>query len=629
MEDSTVKIKIDVEYNVKNAQEAEKVTETVKENAKETNQQFGIGDTALGKFWNSFKTGGTTAINTMKTLKGAIIATGIGALVVLVMGLVEWFKKTETGSDLIAKSMKVLGQVIKEGPIAAFNTLKIVVLALLIPMRTAISTFKNMKDVLTGKQSLKEAIENIKNDVKSFGQEIADTAGEFKQMGRNIQDAAKLADAWDALEDRRRDNKVKDKQIDAEIADLRERAFDAETSMIEKVNLLQQALEKLRQQYIMQKADKEEEIRLIEEELRLYPDNQEWIEKLATAKGELYDIERGYSQQKRTLGRAAISTERQITENARKEAEEQEKIKREQAEKEKEIADKRATDVRSLLEQNALLKAEDDEKELLRLEFKYAKEQEMYAENAEALKILEENYNIERQAIIDAAAEEWNKKIEDNAEKQKKINEEEIASKLAAFEAEKNITIAKMSLLDQFGNFLMQVAGESRELAYAGLLISKAAAIGTVIAQTAIANAKMVAQFPITLGQPWVAINTASAVLSIATLIAETAKQAAQINSAGKAAKNKHVLGTASSPGGLSLVGENGPELLSLPQGTAVYNNAETNRMLAGSISREEILEYLSRVVAIPVVASKNTSYDIYTSGQETEKQYSRFVTTK
>lgn len=54
------------------------------------------------------------------------------------------------------------------------------------------------------------------------------------------------------------------------------------------------------------------------------------------------------------------------------------------------------------------------------------------------------------------------------------------------------------------------------------LFFQQAAAIGQVVFNTAIANAKAVAQFPLTLGMPWVAINTASAVGSIASIVAQS-----------------------------------------------------------------------------------------------------------
>jgi len=68
-------------------------------------------------------------------------------------------------------------------------------------------------------------------------------------------------------------------------------------------------------------------------------------------------------------------------------------------------------------------------------------------------------------------------------------------------------------------------------LAVVALTIEKLAAIGQIIASTAIANAKAIAASPLTFGQPWVAINTASAVLSSAAVVAGYFQQKSQIES--------------------------------------------------------------------------------------------------
>ena len=91
--------------------------------------------------------------------------------------------------------------------------------------------------------------------------------------------------------------------------------------------------------------------------------------------------------------------------------------------------------------------------------------------------------------------------------------------------------MAYLGLFEQFGNLLGQIAGKNKAVAIAGIIISQAAAIGQIIANTAIANAKSVAALPLTFGQPWVAINTISAGLSIASVIAGAAKSISQINS--------------------------------------------------------------------------------------------------
>jgi hypothetical protein len=112
------------------------------------------------------------------------------------------------------------------------------------------------------------------------------------------------------------------------------------------------------------------------------------------------------------------------------------------------------------------------------------------------------------------------------------ITNQEIATEKAAAQAKHEINMAYLGLFEQFGNVLGQVAGKNKALAIAGIVISQAAAIGQIIASTGIANAKAIAVSPLTFGMPWVAINTISAGLSIASVIAGAVKSIQQVNQA-------------------------------------------------------------------------------------------------
>lgn len=90
----------------------------------------------------------------------------------------------------------------------------------------------------------------------------------------------------------------------------------------------------------------------------------------------------------------------------------------------------------------------------------------------------------------------------------------------------------QIDLVAQIGSFLSEIAGENKRLAIAGIVIEKAASIANIVANTGIANAKAVAATPLTAGQPFVAINTVSAGLSIALAIAGAAKSIKEINAA-------------------------------------------------------------------------------------------------
>ena len=116
---------------------------------------------------------------------------------------------------------------------------------------------------------------------------------------------------------------------------------------------------------------------------------------------------------------------------------------------------------------------------------------------------------------------------------------------MAELDAKAEIQNAYMDLAGQFGSLLQQIAGKNKKVAIAGIIVEQAASIGKIIANTAVANAKAVAAFPITVGQPWVTINTISAALGIAASVAGAAKAISQINSSDN--------GAAPSGGGTSL----------------------------------------------------------------------------
>ena len=121
----------------------------------------------------------------------------------------------------------------------------------------------------------------------------------------------------------------------------------------------------------------------------------------------------------------------------------------------------------------------------------------------------------------------------------------------AELENKRDIQLAQIDLVGQFGGLLQQIAGKNKKVAIAGIVIEQAAAIAKIIANTAIANAKSVAAFPITGGMPWVAINTISAGLSIASTIASAAKSISAINSSDNATSAQ--AGTSNLPkGGMS-----------------------------------------------------------------------------
>ena len=125
-----------------------------------------------------------------------------------------------------------------------------------------------------------------------------------------------------------------------------------------------------------------------------------------------------------------------------------------------------------------------------------------------------------------------------------KANQEQIESDRAAAESRAAIQDAYINLAGQVGGFLKQIAGKNKTLQIAGIVAEQAASVARIISGIAVANAKSVAASPLTAGQPFVAINTASGVLSIASTIAAAAKGISQV----KGSDNSQSIGGATLP---------------------------------------------------------------------------------
>ena len=102
-------IAVDLEVNTKKAQDG------VEDLTGKVDGLAGQLDSATGGAISGFKnmaSGLKGVIGSFKTLRGAIIATGIGALVVVVTAAVEWFQNFEGGVKLLEKAMNMFNAVV-------------------------------------------------------------------------------------------------------------------------------------------------------------------------------------------------------------------------------------------------------------------------------------------------------------------------------------------------------------------------------------------------------------------------------------------------------------------------------------------------------------------------------------
>ena len=84
------------------------------------------------------------------------------------------------------------------------------------------------------------------------------------------------------------------------------------------------------------------------------------------------------------------------------------------------------------------------------------------------------------------------------ADARRGITDQELATERAALEAKRAMDMQYIDLVAQFGNLLQQVAGKSKGVAIAGIVIEQAASIAKIIANTGVAVAKLTTGLPFT-----------------------------------------------------------------------------------------------------------------------------------
>ncbi len=150
------------------------------------------------------------------------------------------------------------------------------------------------------------------------------------------------------------------------------------------------------------------------------------------------------------------------------------------------------------------------------------------------------------------------------AKERENITNQEVATERAAQESKIALQNAYADLAGQFGQTLQAIAGKNKGVAIAGVIIEQASNIAKIVANTAAANAKAAAAFPLTGGAPWTIINTISAGLSIASTIAAASKAISQIKSTN--AESATGGGAASAPSGPPPTYAGAPSAMGAPQ---------------------------------------------------------------
>jgi hypothetical protein len=185
----------------------------------------------------------------------------------------------------------------------------------------------------------------------------------------------------------------------------------------------------------------------------------------------------------------------------------------------------------AIREKEIAAKIARDEKEKARQEKLAKEEKERFDKRQseiDAYNVTQEELQKEKDALKEQEDAKKNKldfsKGMQILQEKKSLLDQEVADEKAAAEAKAAIQDAQLNLAAQGVGFLKDIAGKNVALQKAALLAESAVAIARIIINTRAANAKAVAASPLTFGQPMVAINTISGVLSVASTLLATKK---------------------------------------------------------------------------------------------------------
>ena len=273
MKQVTYKVNVDTKGAVKEVDELNDSIKDTGKDAKSTQDSLNtVTGGAVGRF-NALKTNVLGVVKSFKSLRVAIIASGIGALVLAVVALGQAFTRSEAGQNKFAKLMGVIGSIINNLLDVLADLGEALIKAFEDPQQ-AIKDFGNLI-----KENISNRLEGLAELIPALGRAIKLLfSGEFKEAGKVAANAtgkvvlgvenvvektqaainktkefvkeleeearivAKIADDRAEADKIERKNTVERAKADREIADLRFKAEQRDKfSVSERIKFLEEA----------------------------------------------------------------------------------------------------------------------------------------------------------------------------------------------------------------------------------------------------------------------------------------------------------------------------------------------------------------------------------------------------
>lgn len=555
MKQVTYKVNVDTKGAVKEVDELNDSIKDTGKDAKNTQDSLNtITGGAVGRF-NALKTNVLGAVKSFKSLRVAIIASGIGALVLAVVALGQAFTRSEAGQNKFAKLMGVIGSIINnlldvladlgEALIKAFedpqqaikdfgNLIKENIsnrlegLAELIPaLGRAIKLLFSGEFAEAGKVAANatgKVVLGVENVVEKTQAAINKTKEFVKELEEEARVAAKIADDRAEADKIERKNTVERAKADREIADLRFKAEQRDKfSVSERIKFLEEASaleEKITNQEIEAARLRFEAKKL---ENSLSKSTKEDLDEQAQLEAQLIGLNTSKLRLQKRL-QTSLTTfrneEKADRESARKAEADAQKLKedlRKKNKKEEQIAreKKKAADEKAQQEElkreeqqwNLLQKITNtaQEQELLELAQQYDKKFELAVGNAELEKALREQQQEDLTAIDKKYSEQRAKNESDATQKSQQ-------ERLDAFEQAAQTTMNALIAINELTQAFAKEDEASQKKAFE---VNKAIGIANAIINTSVGVSKALASAAPPLNFINAAIVTASGIAQV------------------------------------------------------------------------------------------------------------------
>jgi hypothetical protein len=204
-----------------------------------------------------------------------------------------------------------------------------------------------------------------------------------------------------------------------------------------------------------------------------------------------------------------------------------------------------------------------------------AEQQKFLAEDEIARMTHQRKVKDEEDELLDKQIAEKHEKLQLSSQRERELWEKNAEAKARYEESIRMQSLLTMDAYMRTNSAIMQMGRLAIQDAKMGAEKKKNILKGTAVADAAGAAVKGIYTVWSGEGETWYKI--AMTAVTVAEIAAMAATQIGQINA------QKFARGSRSTPGGMAIVGDAGPELLRLPMGSTIYNNSETRNMLGGN----------------------------------------------